>query len=66
MRAIDGNGKALDWCYSCGSMEKALKKKDELLERYPEVTVRDNATRKVEVFRRDGKEKEGGMDGDGK
>ena len=66
VRAIDGNGKALDWCYSCGSMEKALKKKDELLERYLEVTVRDNATRKVEVFRRDGKEKEGGMDGDGK
>ncbi len=66
VRAIDGNGKPLDWCYSCGSMEKALKTKDELLERYPEVTVRDNATRKVEVFRQDGKEKEGGMDGDGK
>lgn len=52
VRAFDGNGKPLNWCYSCGSMENALKKKDELLEKYPEAVVRDNATRKEKHFRR--------------
>ena len=52
VRAFDGNGKPLHWCYSCGSMENALKRKNELLEKYPEVVVRDNATRKEKHFRR--------------
>lgn len=46
VRAFDENGKGLDWCYSCSNMERALEKKDELLKKYPQVAVRDNATRK--------------------
>ncbi len=48
---IDENGKRMNWGYSCGSMESALKKKDELLKKYPQVVVRDNATRKEKVFK---------------
>lgn len=62
IRAFDENGKPLNWCYSCSSMENALKKKDELLKKYPQVTVRDNATRKEEVFFRDAREKNGEPD----
>lgn len=52
VRAFDGNGNLFNWYYSCGSMENALKRKDELLEKYPEVVVRDNATRKEKHFKR--------------
>ena len=48
---IDGNGKRMNWGYSCGSMESALKRKDELLKKYPQVVVRDNATRKEKIFK---------------
>lgn len=48
--ALDDKGKRLSWGYSCGSMEGALKKKDQLLEKYHQVVVRDNATRKEERF----------------
>lgn len=46
VRGIKANGQEEVWAYSCDSMEQALKRKDELLEKYPEVSVRDNATRK--------------------
>lgn len=48
---IDGDGKRLSWGYSCQSMESALKKKDELLDKYPSVIVRDNATREETVYK---------------
>ena len=48
---LDQNGKRLNWGYSCGSMEAALKKKDELLKKHPQVIVRDNATRKEKIFK---------------
>ena len=48
---IDRNGKRMNWGYSCGSMESALKKKDELLKKYSQVVVRDNATRKEKIFK---------------
>ena len=44
------DGKKLDWGYSCGCMENALKRKDELLKKYPQVAVRDNVTRKEKYF----------------
>lgn len=47
---IDGLGKRSGWGYSCRTMEVALKKKDELLKKYPKVAVRDNATRKEKVY----------------
>ena len=31
-------------------MEAALKRKDELLKKYPQAVVRDNATRKEKIF----------------
>lgn len=55
---IDENGKRLRGGYSCSSMERALKRKDELLEKYPEVVIRDNATRKEKIFWRNAEEKE--------
>lgn len=53
---IDGLGKRSEWGYSCGSMEAALKRKDELLGKYPKVAVRDNATRKEKVYSRKGED----------
>lgn len=47
---IDGTGKRVGWWYSCSGMEQALKKKDELLEKYTQVVIRDNATRKEKTF----------------
>lgn len=43
---LDKTGNRLKWGYSCSSMEAALKRKEELLEKHPQVIVRDNATRK--------------------
>lgn len=51
VHAVDENGNKLNWGYSCPSMEIALKKKNELLEKYPSVIVRDNATRKETVYK---------------
>ena len=53
---IDKNGKRISWGYSCGSMEAALKRKDEFLKKYPKVAVRDNATRKEKIYERKVKE----------
>lgn len=47
---INEKGVRSGYGYTCGSMEIALKKKDELLEKYPKVIVKDNATRKEKMF----------------
>ena len=47
---VDDSGKTVSLCYSCHTMESALKKKDELLEKFQKVVVRDNATRKEIVY----------------
>lgn len=49
---VDESGKWSEWGYSCGTMEAALKRKDELLGKYPKVAVRDNATRKEKIYSR--------------
>ena len=50
VHAFDTSGNRLSWGYTCKSMESALKKKDELLKDYPQVVVRDNATRKETIY----------------
>lgn len=45
MYVFDDTGKKLGWSYSCANMENALKRKDELLQKYPRVVIWDNATR---------------------
>lgn len=47
---IDESEKRSGWGYSCRTMEAALKRKDDLLKKYPEVAVRDNATRKEKIY----------------
>ena len=47
---IDGTGKRVGWWYSCRSMEDVMLKKDQLLAEYPQVAIRDNATRKEQIF----------------
>lgn len=47
---FDENGNKIGWGYTCGSMERALVMKEELLKKYPQVVVRDNATRKEIVY----------------
>lgn len=42
---FDRDEKELGWYYTCKDMENALKKKGELLQKYPRVVIRDNATR---------------------
>ncbi len=49
---LDEAGNRLQWGYSCRSMDAALKRKDELMKKYPQVVVRDNAARKEKVFER--------------
>jgi len=53
IQMIDENGKRLKGGYSCSSMEVALKRKDELLKKYPQVAVRDNVTRREKIFRQE-------------
>ena len=43
-------GEKMAWAYICGSMEAALRKKDELMKKYPQVVIRYNASRKEKVF----------------
>ncbi len=50
----DESGKQLSSGYSCRTMEAALKRKDEILKKYPEAVVRDNVTRKEIHFKRVG------------
>ncbi len=50
-------GKRCEWGYTCCDMEAALHRKDELLKKYPQVIVRDNATRKEKSFKQNGKER---------
>lgn len=38
--------------YTCSTMERALKRKDEMLKKYSCVVVRDNATRKTKKYKR--------------
>lgn len=37
--------------YTCSTMEAAMKRKDILLQSYPQVVVRDNATRKERIYK---------------
>ncbi|MCD8106213.1 MAG: hypothetical protein LUF35_14750 [Lachnospiraceae bacterium] len=48
--AIKEDGTRTGWGYSCRNGEIALKHKDELLEKYDRVIVRDNATRKEKCY----------------
>lgn len=57
---IDEKEEKIKWGYSCSSMERALKKKDELLEKYLQVSVRDNATRQEKIFCRNRMTEESG------
>lgn len=50
VRPLDDSGNRLNWGYTCSTREAALKRKDELLETYPCVVVRENASRKEEVY----------------
>ena len=51
---LDEDGKKLSWGYTCGSMERVLEVKEELLKKYPQVVVRDNATRKETIYGQEG------------
>ena len=56
VHALKENGDRMSWGYTCGTMESALKKKDELLKNHQQVVVRDNATRKEKIYsRKDGR-----------
>lgn len=49
---FDETGERKHVAYSCKSMESAMKRKEELLKRYPKVVVRNNCTRKETVYER--------------
>lgn len=51
VHALKENGERMSWGYTCGTMEAALKKKDELLKHHKKVVVRDNATRKEKIYK---------------
>ena len=50
VHALEENGERMNWGYTCGTMEAALKKKDELLKNHQQVVVRNNATRKEKIY----------------
>lgn len=50
VHAFDINGKQCGG-YTCNTMESALNTKDRLLEKYPQVVIRDNATRKEKIYK---------------
>ena len=50
VRALKDNGDRVNWGYTCGTMDAALKRKDELLKNHQQVVVRDNATRKEKIY----------------
>ncbi len=54
VHVIEESGEKSKWGYSCGTMEAALKRKDELLMKYNKVIVRDNATRKEKIYENGG------------
>ena len=49
--ALKENGERANWGYTCGTMEAALKRKDQLLRNHKKVVVRDNATRKEKIYK---------------
>ncbi len=51
VHALKENGERMNWGYTCGTMEAASKKKDELLKHHQQVIVRDNATRKEKIYK---------------
>ena len=51
---IEGSGEKSKWGCSCGTMEAALKRKDELLMKYNKVIVRDNETREEKIYENGG------------
>ncbi len=51
VHALKENGDRMSWGYTCGTMEAALKRKDELLKHHKKVAVRDNATRKEKIYK---------------
>ncbi len=54
VHVIEESGEKSRWGYSCGTMEAALKRKDDLLKKYPKVIVRDNATRNEKIYENKG------------
>lgn len=54
VHVIEESGEKSKWRYSCGTMEAALKRKDELLMKYNKVIVRNNATRKEKIYENGG------------
>lgn len=54
VHVIEESGERSKWGYSCGTMEAALKRKDELLMKYNKVIVRNNATRKEKIYENGG------------
>ena len=48
--ALKDNGERMNWGYTCGTMDAALKRKDQLLKHHKKVVVRDNATRKEKIY----------------
>lgn len=54
VHVIEELGEKSKWGYSCGTMEAALERKDELLKKYRKVIVRDNATRKEKIYENGG------------
>lgn len=49
--AVNEKGEKSKWSYTCMDMDSALRKKDELLEEYRHIAVRDNATRKITEYK---------------
>lgn len=52
IHVLKENGERANWGYTYGTMEAALKRKDELLKHHQQVVVRDNATRKEKIYSR--------------
>lgn len=50
VHVLGEDGTISSWGYTCFTMEAAIKRKDTLLQSYPQVIIRDNATRKERIY----------------
>lgn len=54
IHALKEDGTTFPWGYTCSNIETAMKRKEKLLQSYPQVVIRDNVTRKEQIDSRKG------------
>lgn len=54
IHVLKEDGTTSSWGYTCSNIETSMKRKEKLLQSYPQVVIRDNVTRKEQIYSRKG------------